>query len=210
MTAIPSEQSMEKFTIHKGLAVPYYVQNVDTDQIIPKQFLLRIGRAGFGEALFYDQRFLNDGTPNPEFVLNFPKFKGASILLAGKNFGCGSSREHAPWALEDFGFRVVIASAFADIFYNNCFKIGMLPIILDEEKVAELVKKSETLESYELNIDLENLTISDEYGLDESFSVEEFRRHCLLNGLDDIGLTLQSEEKIGEFEKLRNCWSVSL
>jgi 3-isopropylmalate/(R)-2-methylmalate dehydratase small subunit len=203
-------QFMEKFTKHKGLAAPYYVQNVDTDQIIPKQFLLRIGRAGFGEALFYDQRFLNDGTPNPDFILNQPKFKGASILLAGKNFGCGSSREHAPWALEDFGFRVVIASAFADIFYNNCFKIGMLPIILDEEIVAELVKKSETLEDYELSIDLENLTISDEYGFSTNIEVEEFRRHCLLNGLDDIGLTLQNEEKISEFEKVRNCWEVSV
>jgi 3-isopropylmalate/(R)-2-methylmalate dehydratase small subunit len=200
---------MDKFTKHKGIAVPYYVQNVDTDQIIPKQFLLRIERKGFGEALFFDQRFLNDGTLNPDFPFNFPKFEGASILLAGKNFGCGSSREHAPWALEDFGFRVVIASAFADIFYNNCFKIGLLPVILDENIVAELVKKSETLEDYELNVDLESMTISDEYGFSYGFAVEEFRRHCLINGLDDIGLTLQNEAKISEFEKVRNCWQVS-
>ncbi len=201
---------MEKFIKHKGLVVPYYVQNVDTDQIIPKQFLLRIERKGFGEALFFDQRFLNDGTPNPDFPFNFPKYKGASILLAGKNFGCGSSREHAPWALEDFGFRVVIASAFADIFYNNCFKIGLLPVIVDEKLVEELVQKSTTIDGYELSVDLENLIISDDYGFSSTFAVEEFRRFCMINGLDDIGLTLQNEAKISEFEKVRNCWEVSV
>lgn len=198
---------MNKFTTHTGLAVPLYQANIDTDQIIPKQFLKSIKRTGFGANLFNDWRFNPDGTPNEEFVLNNPKFAGSSILLAGRNFGCGSSREHAPWALEDYGFRVVIASAFADIFYNNCFKVGLLPIILPEDKVAELVKKSETLEDFQLNIDLESQMITDEYGFETSFSVDEFRKYCLLNGLDDIGLTLQNADKISAYEKTRPSWT---
>lgn len=198
---------MNKFQKHKGLVAPLYQANIDTDQIIPKQFLKSIKRTGFGANLFNDWRFLDDGTPNPDFVLNYPRYQGASILLAGNNFGCGSSREHAPWALEDYGFRVVIASAFADIFYNNCFKIGMLPIVLEEEIVAELVKKTETLEEYSLSIDLENQTLSDEYGFELTFNVDEFRKYCLLNGLDDIGLTLQQADKISTFEKTRPSWA---
>lgn len=194
---------MKKFTTHIGLAVPLYQANIDTDQIIPKQFLKSIKRTGFGVNLFNDWRFNSDGTPNENFVLNKPKYQGASILLAGKNFGCGSSREHAPWALEDYGFRIVIASAFADIFYNNCFKIGLLPIILPEEKVAELVKKAETLEDYQLTVDLENQKIFDEYGFEAEYAVDEFRKYCLINGLDDIGLTLQHADNIAEFEKTR-------
>lgn len=198
---------MNKFTTHTGLAVPLYQANIDTDQIIPKQFLKSIKRTGFGANLFNDWRFNADGTPNEDFVLNKPKFEGGSILLAGKNFGCGSSREHAPWALEDYGFRVVIASAFADIFYNNCFKIGLLPIILDEEKVAELVKKSENLEDYHLTIDLETQKIMDEFGFESGFAVDEFRKFCLINGLDDIGLTLQHADKITVYESNRPGWS---
>jgi 3-isopropylmalate/(R)-2-methylmalate dehydratase small subunit len=200
---------MNKFITHTGKAVAIYQPNIDTDQIVPKKFLLRIQRAGFGEALFYEWRYEPNGTPKSEFVLNQPRYEGSSILLAGKNFGCGSSREHAPWALEDFGFRVIIASAFADIFYNNCFKIGLLPIVLDEEKVAELVKKSETLEDYSLTINLENQTVSDEHGFSSNFQIDEFRKFCLINGLDDIGLTLQNESKITDFEKSRPSFVVS-
>lgn len=197
---------MNKFTKHTGLAAPLYRANIDTDQIIPKQFLKSIERTGFGQFLFYDWRFDESGVEKADFVLNQPKYKNASILLAGKNFGCGSSREHAPWSLEDFGFRVVIASAFADIFYNNCFKIGILPVILDEEIVAELAENSETIENYQLTVDLENCKISDEHGFEISFSVDEFRRYCLLNGLDDIGLTLQHENEITKFENTRPNW----
>lgn len=198
---------MKKFTTHSGLTVPLYQANIDTDQIIPKQFLKSIKRTGFGVSLFNDWRYLNNGEPNPDFALNQSRYQGASILLAGKNFGCGSSREHAPWALEDFGFRVVIASAFADIFYNNCFKIGLLPIVLDEEKVSELVEKAETIENYELTIDLENQKVTDGQGFEVSFPVDEFRKYCLINGLDDIGLTLQHAEKISAFEKNRPSWA---
>lgn len=179
--------------------------NVDTDQIIPKQFLKRIERTGFGQFLFYDWRFLEDGkTPNLAFELNKPEVKGASILLAQRNFGCGSSREHAPWALEDYGFRVIIAPSFADIFYNNCFKNGMLPIRFDEDTVADLFRRAAEL-GYTLTVDLENRMITDESGLELSFEVDEFRRHCLLNGLDDIGLTLKHEDKITAFEKAHSA-----
>lgn len=197
---------MQKFTTHIGKAVPLYQANIDTDQIVPKKFLLRVQRAGFGEALFYDWRVLSDGSPNPDFVLNNPKFHGGSILLGGKNFGCGSSREHAPWALDDYGFRVIIASAFADIFYNNCFKIGLLPIILEEEKVVELVEKAENSENYEITVDLENQRITDSFGFNENFAVDEFRKYCLINGLDDIGLTLKHADKILGYEQTRPSW----
>lgn len=197
---------MNQFKKHKGLVAPLYQANIDTDQIIPKQFLKSIERTGFGQFLFYDWRFDENGVEKADFVLNQPRYKNASILLAGKNFGCGSSREHAPWSLEDFGFRVVIASAFADIFYNNCFKIGILPVILDDEIVAELVKKAGNIENYQLTVDLENCKISDEQGFETSFTVDEFRRFCLLNGLDDIGLTLQHENEITKFENTCPNW----
>lgn len=194
---------MQKFTKHIGKPAPLYQANIDTDQIIPKQFLKSIERTGFGQFLFYDWRFDENGVENPDFVLNQPRYKNASVLLAGKNFGCGSSREHAPWALEDFGFRVVIASAFADIFYNNCFKVGILPVILEEEIVATLVKRAEENEKYLITVDLENCKITDSSNLELDFKVDDFRRFCLLNGLDDIGLTLQHEEKITTFEQNR-------
>lgn len=189
---------MKKFIKHTGKTVALYQPNIDTDQIIPKQFLKRIERTGYGEFLFYDWRFDADGSAKSDFVLNNPKFKDASVLIAGANFGCGSSREHAPWSLTDYGFHAVIAPAFADIFYNNSLKNGLLPVVLSEEKVAELVNKSQ--ENYELTIDLENQTVSDNQGFQANFEIDEFRRFCLLNGLDDIGLTLQNEAKISKFE----------
>lgn len=175
--------------------------NVDTDQIIPKQFLKRIERTGFGQYLFWDWARDENGNLNPNFELNRPEAKGASILVTRRNFGCGSSREHAPWALEDWGFRVLIAPSFADIFYNNCFKNGMLPIVLSEEQVDELFHRSASHPSYTLTADLENCTLADDYGLSWPFDVEPFRRHCLLNGLDDIGLTLEHEDKIAAYER---------
>ena len=174
--------------------------NVDTDQIIPKQFLKRIERTGFGEFLFWDWRKDADGNENADFELNKPEAKGASVLLARRNFGSGSSREHAPWALEDYGFRVIVAPSFADIFYNNCFKNGMLPIVLSEEQVEELFQRAAKHYGYKLTADLESQTLSDDHGLSAPFEVDPFRRHCLLNGLDDIGLTLEHEDKIAAFE----------
>jgi 3-isopropylmalate/(R)-2-methylmalate dehydratase small subunit len=174
--------------------------NVDTDQIIPKQFLKRIERTGFGEFLFYDWRYLPDGQINPSFVLNEPRYRGASILVADKNFGCGSSREHAPWALGEFGFRVIIAPSFADIFANNCFKNGMLPITLAAEQVEEIMRRAQEREGYELTVDLERQTVEDSSGLSMSFAVDEFQRYCLLEGLDDIGLTLRHEHAIRAYE----------
>jgi len=176
-------------------------QNVDTDQIIPKQFLKRIQRSGFGQFLFFDWRFLDDGAPNPAFELNDPRYKGASVLLTRRNFGCGSSREHAPWALEDYGFRVLLAPSFADIFYNNCFKNGMLPIRLSEAQIDDLFARAAAHPGYRLTVDLQARTIADEYGLRLGFEVDEFRRHCLLNALDDIGLTLQHEARITAYEQ---------
>lgn len=177
--------------------------NVDTDQIIPKQFLKRIERTGFGQFLFFDWRFRDDGSDNPEFELNQPQYRGASVLLARRNFGSGSSREHAPWALADYGFRVVIAPSFADIFYNNCFKNGMLPIALNDAAVDDLFRRCAKHPGYQLTADLEACQLTDEFNLSISFEVEAFRRHCLLNGLDDIGLTLAHEDKIAAFEKSR-------
>ncbi len=190
---------MQPFKKHTGLVAAMDRLNVDTDQIIPKQFLKRIERTGFGQFLFFDWRFREDGSPNPEFELNQPQFAGASILLARRNFGCGSSREHAPWALQDYGFRALIAPSFADIFYNNCFKNGMLPIRLGEATVDELFRRS-AKGGYRLSVDLETCTISDDQGLKVPFDVEPFRRHCLLNGLDDIGLTLAQADKIAAYE----------
>jgi 3-isopropylmalate/(R)-2-methylmalate dehydratase small subunit len=191
---------MKAFTRHTGLVAPLDRANVDTDQIIPKQFLKRIERTGFGEFLFYDWRYLPDGQPNPSFVLNEPRYTGASILVADKNFGCGSSREHAPWALGEFGFKVIIAPSFADIFANNCFKNGMLPITLTTEQVQEIMRRAQQREGYELTVDLERQTIEDSEGLSILFVVSEFQRYCLLEGLDDIGLTLRHEDSIREYE----------
>ncbi len=192
---------MEPFVTHAGLVAPMDRSDVDTDQIIPKQFLKRIERTGFGQYLFFDWRFLDDGAPNPDFELNRPEFQGATILLARRNFGCGSSREHAPWALGDYGFRAIIAPSFADIFYNNCFQNGMLPIRLDEPQVDELFRRVAAHPGYRLAIDLEACTLSDDHGLVLSFEVDRFRRHCLLHGLDDIGLTLAQEDRIAAYEQ---------
>jgi 3-isopropylmalate/(R)-2-methylmalate dehydratase small subunit len=192
---------MQSFTKLTGLVAPMDRMNVDTDQIIPKQFLKRIERTGFGQFLFFDWRFHDDGkTPNPTFELNHPQFQGASILLARQNFGSGSSREHAPWALLDYGFRVLIAPSYADIFYNNCFKNGMLPIVLPDATVSDLFARLRANPGYQLTVDLEQQTITDASGLKLKFDVDAFRRHCLLNGLDDIGLTLEHEGKISEYE----------
>jgi 3-isopropylmalate/(R)-2-methylmalate dehydratase small subunit len=192
---------MRPFTTHTGLVLPLDRSNVDTDQIIPKQFLKRVERTGFGQFLFFDWRFLDDGADNPEFVLNRPEYAGASVLLARRNFGCGSSREHAPWALEDYGFRVLVAPSFADIFFNNCFKNGMLPIKLDEATVDDLFARAAAHPGYQLTVDLEKCSVVDEYGLSLKFEIDAFRRHCLLHGLDDIGLTLEHEAKIAAYEQ---------
>jgi 3-isopropylmalate/(R)-2-methylmalate dehydratase small subunit len=196
---------MEPFTTHRGTVAPLDRANVDTDQIIPKQFLKRIERTGFGQFLFFDWRFLPDGSLDPSFELNRPEARGASILLARKNFGCGSSREHAPWALADYGFRAVIAPTFADIFFNNCFQNGMVPVRLSEEDVAELFRRAEAAASggkfYVLEVDLRECTVRDDAGFLRSFQVDPFRRQCLLEGLDDIGLTLAHADAITAWEK---------
>ena len=209
---------MKAFTQHQGLVAPLDRANVDTDQIIPKQFLKSIKRTGFGPNLFDEWRYLDEGQPdqdsskrpiNTEFVLNQPRYQGASVLLAQENFGCGSSREHAPWALEEYGFRAIIAPSFADIFYNNSFKNGLLPIVLTAAEVNELFAQAEATEGYELTIDLATQTVTRPDGVQYNFEVDAFRKHCLLNGLDDIGLTLQDAEQIREFEvgyKKSNPW----
>ena len=191
---------MEPFKRHTGLVATLDRVNVDTDQIIPKQFLKRIERSGFGQFLFYDWRFTPEGEVNPEFELNQPRFRGASVLLARANFGCGSSREHAPWALHDYGFRAIIAPSYADIFYNNCFKNGLLPVQLSEAEVERLFAAAAAVEGYELTIDLERQWVVDDWGNKFGFAVEPFRRECLLKGLDDIGLTLRHEDAIAEYE----------
>ena len=198
---------MEPFIRLTGIAAALDRVNVDTDQIIPKQFLKRIERTGFGQFLFFDWRYREDGkTPNPDFELNAPALQGASILIAGKNFGCGSSREHAPWALQEYGFRAILAPSYADIFYNNCFKNGILPIVLPEATVNALLETAKANPGYQMTIDLEKQTLSDARGFEESFEVDSFRRHCLLNGLDDIGLSLQHVADIGAFESRRPAW----
>ncbi len=192
---------MQPFRRHTGLVAPLDRVNVDTDQMIPKQFCKLLTREGYGKFLFYDWRYLPGEKPNPEFELNQPRYQGASILLTRANFGCGSSREHAPWGVADYGFRVLIAPSFADIFYNNCFKNGLLPITLPDEQVDELFRRTYTHEGYRLTVDLEQQTIADEQGLALTFEIDPFRKYCLLNGLDDIGLTLQHEDKIRAFEE---------
>jgi 3-isopropylmalate/(R)-2-methylmalate dehydratase small subunit len=197
---ILENHSMKPFTVHHGKVAPLDRVNVDTDQIIPKQFLKRIERTGFGQFLFYDWRFGADGKKHGNFVLDEPRYAGASILVAGKNFGCGSSREHAVWALADFGFRAVISSSFADIFANNSTKNGFLTVRLSEHEAAELMLRAGEIEAYELTIDLENCEVRDDRGFRAQFPIDEFVRHCLLNGLDDIGLTLQHEAEIAAYE----------
>jgi 3-isopropylmalate/(R)-2-methylmalate dehydratase small subunit len=196
---------MRAFTTHTGLVAAMDRANVDTDQIIPKQFLKRIERTGFGEFLFFDWRYRDDTTDNPEFELNHPDVQGASILLARRNFGNGSSREHAVWALDDYGFRAIIAPSFADIFFNNCFKNGVLPVQLPEETVELLFQRVTRQPGYQLTVDLHQNVVRDSDGFEAAFEVEPFRRHCLLHGLDDIALTLKHEEKITAFEKARTA-----
>ena len=191
---------MQPFRIHTGKVAPLYRANVDTDQIIPKQFLKRIERTGFGEFLFNDWRRSPEGVANPDFILNQPRYSGASILVADKNFGCGSSREHAVWALADFGFRAVIAPSFADIFANNCVKNGVLTVVLREDETAEIARRASEIPDYALTVDLETCTVRDDHSFKTTFKIDEFTRHCLLNGLDDIGLTLQHEDEIVSYE----------
>jgi 3-isopropylmalate/(R)-2-methylmalate dehydratase small subunit len=198
---------MNPFTKHTGLVAALNRVNVDTDQIIPKQFLKRVERSGFGQFLFFDWRFLEGGEPNPDFELNQPQFEGATILLAGNNFGCGSSREHAPWALLDYGFRSIIAPSFADIFYNNCFKNGMLPIRLPDAQVEKLFKECAARPGYTLTVSLEHQTVEDDRGTRFSFEIDAFKRECLLRGLDDIALTLEHERDIRDYEVRRRAFS---
>ena len=203
---------MEKFTVHKGLVAPLDRENVDTDAIIPKQFLKSIKKTGFGPNLFDEWRYLDHGEPgmdpasrkpNPDFVLNQPRFQGASVLITRKNFGCGSSREHAPWALDQYGFRAIIAPSFADIFFNNCFKNGLLPIVLPESAVAKLFDEVAAFPGYQLTVDLERQVVVKPDGSEIAFDVQPFRKYCLLNGFDDIGLTLRHADKIKTFEANR-------
>ena len=193
---------MKPFRTHHGRLAPLDRVNVDTDQIIPKQFLKRIERTGFGEFLFYDWRFSAEGKKNAGFVLDEPRYAGSSILVAGKNFGCGSSREHAVWALADFGFRAVISSSFADIFANNSAKNGFLTVLLTEDEAAEVMRRTHEIDGYQLTIDLEQCEVRDDQGFRAKFPIDEFVRQCLLNGLDDIGLTLQHEAEIAAYEAL--------
>ncbi|OJA80392.1 3-isopropylmalate dehydratase small subunit [Burkholderia ubonensis] len=203
---------MEKFTVHTGVVAPLDRENVDTDAIIPKQFLKSIKRTGFGPNAFDEWRYLDHGEPgqdnskrplNPDFVLNQPRYQGASVLLTRKNFGCGSSREHAPWALQQYGFRAIIAPSFADIFYNNCFKNGLLPIVLTEQQVDHLFNETFAFNGYQLTIDLDAQVVRAPDGREYAFDVAAFRKYCLLNGFDDIGLTLRHADKIRQFEAER-------
>ncbi|PWQ99606.1 3-isopropylmalate dehydratase small subunit [Leucothrix arctica] len=207
---------MEKFTIHKGVVAPLDRSNVDTDAIIPKQYLKSIKRSGFGPTLFDDWRYNEPGEPgmdhskrevNPDFVLNKPRYKDASVLLARRNFGCGSSREHAVWALDDDGFRAVIAPSFADIFFNNSFKNGFLPIVLSEEIVSKLFEEVEATEGYELTVNLEDQVVVTPSGESFAFEIDDFRKYCLLNGLDDIALTLKHSDEIAAYEEKRKATS---
>jgi len=196
---------MKPFTKHTGLVAPMDRVNVDTDQIVPKQFIKWLTREGYGRVLFYDWRYLDDGkTPNPAFVLNAPRYQGASVLVARANFGCGSSREHAPWAILDYGFHAILAPSFADIFYNNCFKNGILPVTLTDAQIDEVFRRIAAREGYRLTIDLETQTVTDDAGLRFEFIVDPFRRECLLNGWDDIGLTLRIAGRIADYEKFHH------
>jgi len=195
---------MQPFSKHTGLVLPLDRVNVDTDQMVPKQFLKAQTKEGFGRVLFYDWRYLPGEKPNPEFILNWPRYKGASVILARANFGCGSSREHAPWAVAEYGFRVLIAPSYADIFYNNCFKNGILPVTLPEAQIDEIFRRAETQEGYSVTADLPNQTITDATGLNFNFEIAPFRKHVLLEGLDDIGLTLKHATDIAAYEQSRH------
>jgi 3-isopropylmalate/(R)-2-methylmalate dehydratase small subunit len=192
---------MKPFTKLTGFVAPIDRVNVDTDQMVPKQFLKLLTREGYGRVLFYDWRYLPGEKPNPDFVLNKPRYKGASVFIARANFGCGSSREHAPWAILDYGVRAILAPSYADIFYNNCFKNGILPVTLTDEQMDELFKRTEQNEGYSVTVDLEQQIVTDAKGLRYNFTVDPFRRECLLKGLDDIGLTLVHEPEIAAYEK---------
>ena len=192
---------MQKFTTLTGIAAPLPIMNIDTDMIIPKQYLKTIARTGLGKGLFSEMRYLEDGGENPEFVLNKPAWRGASILVAGDNFGCGSSREHAPWALLDYGLRCIISTSFADIFYNNCFKNGILPIVVTQAELDALMDDAQRGANATITVDLAAQEIRGPDGGVVKFDIDPFRKHCLLNGLDDIGLTLEKADKIGDFEK---------
>lgn len=194
---------MKAFITHNGLVAPLDRVNVDTDQMVPKQFLKWVTREGYGRVLFYDWRYLDGEIPNPDFILNQPRYQGASILLARANFGCGSSREHAPWAIQEYGFRAIIAPSYADIFYNNCFKNGILPVTLPDAQVDELFRRTAQSEAYRLTVNIEAQTITDDSGLTIPFQIDAFRRDCLLNGWDDIGLTLRHENRISAYERDR-------
>jgi 3-isopropylmalate/(R)-2-methylmalate dehydratase small subunit len=197
---------MQPFSVHSGRVAALPRANVDTDQIIPKQFLKRIERTGFGPCLFFDWRYLADGSPNPEFELNRPEAAGATILLAGPNFGCGSSREHAPWALAEYGFRSIVAPSFADIFYGNCCQNGLLPVVLPEPQVDELFARAGAARGgYELRVDLQSQRVSDGAGFDAGFAIDDYRREMLLHGLDEIGKTLLQEDRIAAFERRRRA-----
>ena len=196
---------MDAFATHSGVALPLDRINVDTDQIIPARFLKKIDRVGFGELLFYAWRYNHDGSPNPDFILNDPDYAGATVLLAGENFGSGSSREHAPWALQQYGFRAIIAPSFADIFRNNCYQNGLLPVALSADEVAMLMRRAQDAPGYRLTVDLQAQTVSDGQGLEAHFDIDPFRRERLLQGLDDIGLTLQHADSITAFEAARSA-----
>ena len=191
---------MQPFRVHTGKVVPLDHANIDTDQIVPKQFLKRIERSGYGQFLFYDWRYTAAGKPEPTFVLNNPRYAGATILATGRNFGCGSSREHAPWALLDYGFRTIIAPSFADIFATNCTKNGILPVVLEEGETVELIRRADHFTDYKLTVDLEKKEVRDEKDFSTHFAIDDFKRKFLLEGLDDIGLTLQHESQIAAYE----------
>jgi 3-isopropylmalate/(R)-2-methylmalate dehydratase small subunit len=199
-------KKMQPFRNHTGLVVPLDRPNVDTDQIIPKQFLKRVERTGFGEFLFYDWRFRPDGEPDASFPLNELRYVGASVLVAGRNFGCGSSREHAPWSLSDYGFRAIIAPSFADIFANNCLKNGLLPVVLSDAQLAELMRRAREIKGYRVTVDLVDKTVSDGEGFAATFEIGDFQRYCLLEGLDDIGLTMKHEDEIAAYEQSHPAW----
>ena len=197
---------MEPFRTHAGVVVPFDRTDVDTDLIVPARYLKRIDRTGYGQLLFHSKRFLPDGAPDPEFVLNQPQYQGSTILVAGRNFGCGSSREHAAWALQDYGFKVIVAPSFADIFANNAAQIGLLTVVLPEERVRQIMEVAGTREGYHLTVDLEAQTVTDGFGRRDRFEIDAFKKHCLLNGLDAIGITLRHEAEIARFEAGRPAW----
>lgn len=197
---------MEPFRTHNGVAVPLGMPDVNTDLITPARYLKRIERTGYGDVLFYPMRYLADGSPNPDFVLNKPEYRDGTILITGRNFGCGSSREHAPWALQDYGFKAIIAPSFADIFAGNCAQIGLLTIALPESRVREMLNAAETREGYQITVDLARQTVTDAFGRTDRFEIDPFKKHCLLNGLDPIGLTLQHDDAIAAYEAARPVW----